>query len=41
MIVGGTYRIVRFASLAESLRCAVDLFDHLCEILVQLVQAVL
>jgi hypothetical protein len=36
-----TYRIVGLASLAERLRCAVDLLDHLGEILVQFVEAIL
>ena len=36
-----TYRIVRLASLAECLRGAVDLLDHLGEILIQFVKAVL
>lgn len=38
---GETYRIVGLAGLAESLRCGVDLFDHLGEILVELVKPVL
>lgn len=37
----GTYRIVGLAGLAEGLGCAVDFLDHLCEVLVQLVEAVL
>lgn len=36
-----TYRIVWLAGLAECLGCGVDLFDHLCEVLVQLVEAIL
>lgn len=36
-----TYRIIRFASLAECLRGAVDLLDHLSEVFVQFVETVL
>ena len=34
-------RIVWLACLAERLRCIVNLLNHLCEILVELVEAVL
>lgn len=37
----GTYGVVGLAGFAEGLGCAVDFFDHLGEVLVELVEAVL
>lgn len=37
----GAYRVIGLASLAEGLGCAVDFLDHLGEVLVQLIKAVL
>jgi hypothetical protein len=38
---GCTYRVIGLARLAEGLRCVVDFFNHLSEILVELVEPVL
>lgn len=36
-----TYRVIGLASLAECLRCSVDLFNHLSEIFVEFVEPIL